>query len=153
MRSKFLFGAFAVLLHCCCLPAVAQDKGYWRAVSSNAVAITGDLSISESKLSINMTTFPLAQIRPLKPAESSAVFDADPGDGGSGYLYRLNVPAARRFLHHNALCGSDDTQWMATYVHERSLRVAFFSGTYMPVITPDALANSTDVCGTFTYSR
>jgi hypothetical protein len=153
MCRKFRLGAFAALLLFCSLPAVAQDKGYWRAVSSNAVAITGDLSISESRLSINMTAFSIAQIRPLKPSESSAAFDADPGEGGSGYLYRLNVPATGRFLHHNTLCGSDDTQWMATYVHERALRVAFFSGTDMPVITPDALANSTDVCGTFTYSR
>jgi hypothetical protein len=153
MCRKFHFGAFAALLLLCSHPAIAQDKGYWQAVSSNAVAITGDLSISESKLSINMIAFPVAQIRALKATESSAAFDADPGEGGSGYLYRLNVPAARRFLHHNTLCGSDDTQWMATYVHGRTLRVAFFSGTDMPVITPDALANSTDVCGTFAYSR
>jgi hypothetical protein len=133
MCRKILHGAFVALLLCCSLPGLAQDKGYWRAVSSNADAITGDLSISESRLSINMTAFSIAQIRPLKPAESSAVFDADPGEGGSGYLYRLNVPAAKRFLHHNTLCGSDDTQWMATYVHGRALRVAFFSGTDMPV--------------------
>jgi hypothetical protein len=153
MCRKFRLGAFAVLILFCSLPAIAQDKGYWRSVSSNAVAITGDLTVSESKLSINMIAFPIAQIRPLKPAESSAVFDADLNETGSGYLYRLNVPAARRFLHHNTLCGSDDTQWMATYVHGRTLRVAFFSGTDMPVITPDALANSTDVCGTFAFSR
>jgi hypothetical protein len=153
MSRNSALGVFAALILCCSLSAVAQDKGYWRAISTNADAITGDLSISESKLSINMTSFPIAQIRPLKLAEAGALFDADPGEGGSGYLYRLNVPAAKRFLHRNTLCGSDDTQWMATYVHERALRVAFFSGTDMPVITPDALANSTDVCGTFTYSR
>ena len=72
---------------------------------------------------------------------------------GSGYLYRLNVPATKRFLHKNSLCGSDDTQWLATFVEGRSLRVAFFSGTDAPVLTVDALANSTDVCGTFSYSR
>ena len=144
---------FAALFLCCSLPAVAQDKGYWRAVSSNADAITGDLSISDSRLSINMTHFPLAQIRALKPAESSAVFDADINENGSGFLYRLNVPGAQRFLHRNTLCGSDDTQWMATFAQGRTLRVAFFSGGDMPVLTPDALANSTDVCGTFSYSR
>ena len=153
MRRNLPLVVFAVPLLCCSLPAVAQDKGYWQAVSSNASAITGDLTISDSKVSINMTGFPMAQIRPLKPAESSAAFDADPGEGGTGYLYRLNVPAAKRFLHRNTLCGSDDTQWMATYVHGRILRVAFFSGADMPVMTPDALANSSDVCGTFSYSR
>ncbi len=144
MNRNPLVGAVILLLLCGSLSAAAQDKGYWRATSTNAVAITGDLSISESKLSINLTAFIMAQIRPLKPAEASAAFDADLNEGGSGYLYRLNVPAARRFLHKNTLCGSDDTQWMATYVHGRILRVAFFSGTDMPVITPDALANSTE---------
>jgi hypothetical protein len=152
MSKGILFGAMAGLLLCCSLSAPAQDKGYWRAASSNANGITGDLTISESKLIINFTSFPLAQIRKLEPAEWSAIFDADPGSG-SGYLYRLNVPAARRFLHKNTLCGSDDTQWLATYVEGRSLRVAFFSGADVPVLTIDALANSTDVCGTFSYSR
>ena len=137
----------------CSLPATAQDKGYWRAVSSNANNITGDLSISDAKITINLTGFTLAQIRRLQPTESDAVFDADPGAGGVGFLYRLNVPAAKRFLHHNTLCGSDDTQWLATYVEGRALHVAFFSGSDMPVLTTDALANSTDVCGTFSYSR
>ena len=153
MSKRSPLGVLAALILGCSLPALAQDKGYWRATSTTANAITGDLSISDSKLSISMTAFPIAQIRQLKPAESGAIFDADPGEGGSGYLYRLNVPAARRFLHHNTLCGSDDTQWMATYVSGHTLRVAFFSGTNMPVITPDALANSTDVCGTYTYTR
>ena len=152
MRRNALVCTFSALL-LCSLPSAAQDKGYWRATSNNATAITGDLSISESKLSINFTAFTIAQIRELKPAEASAAFDADLNEGGNGHLYRMNVPAAKRFLHKNTLCGSDDTQWMATYVHGRILRVAFFSGTDMPVITPDALANSTDVCGTYTYSR
>ena len=153
MNKGILFGVIAGLLLCGSLSAPAQDKGYWRAASSNANDITGDLTINDSKLTINFTSFPLAQIRKLQPAESSAVFEADPGSGGSGFLYRLNVPGAKRFLHKNSLCGSDDTQWLATYVQGRSLRVAFFSGTDMPVLTADALANSTDVCGTFSYSR
>jgi len=153
MSKGFLLGAIASLFLCCTLSVQAQDKGYWRAVSSNANDITGDLTISDSKLTINFTSFPLAQIRKLLPAESNAVFEADPGSGGSGFLYRLNVPGAKRFLHKNTLCGSDDTQWLATYVQGRSLRVALFSGADMPVLTADALANSTYVCGTFSYSR
>ncbi|WP_348265252.1 hypothetical protein P8935_12060 [Telmatobacter sp. DSM 110680] len=152
MSKGILSGALAGLLLCCSLSATAQDKGYWRAVSSNANDITGDLTITDSKLTINFISFPLAQIRKLQPAEWSAIFDADPGSG-SGFLYRLNVPGARRFLHKNTLCGSDDTQWLATYIQGRSLHVAFFSGADMPTLTVDALTNSTDVCGTFSYSR
>ena len=153
MIRGILLGAIASLMLVCSLPLAAQDKGYWQATSSNASEITGDLSITNDKISINFSAFPIAQIRPLKPAESSAVFDADPGAGGMGFLYRFSVPAAKRFLHKNTLCGSDDTQWIATYVQGRALHVAFFSGADMPVLTPEALANSSDVCGTFSYSR
>ena len=68
-------------------------------------------------------------------------------------LYRLRVPAERRFLHKNTLCGTEDTQWMATYVAGKSLRVAFFSGDNTPVFTFEAISSSTDLCGTFTYYR
>jgi hypothetical protein len=132
---------------------LAQDKGYWRSASSAANDITGDLTVSETRLVISFNGFPMAQIRKITPAEASAAFGADISEGGMGFLYRLNVPAGRRFLHHNTLCGSEDTQWMATYVTGRTMQVAFFSGDAMPVITAEALANSTDVCGTFGYSR
>ena len=153
MSRGILLGAVACLMLACSLPLAAQDNGYWRAASSNANEITGDLAITNDKLTINFSSFTIAEIRPLKAAESGAVFDADPGAGGSGNLYRLNVPAQKRFLHKNSLCGSDETQWLATYVEGRSLHVAFFSGADMPVLTPEALANSNDVCGTFSYSR
>jgi hypothetical protein len=42
---------------------------------------------------------------------------------------------------------------MAAYVAGRTLHLAFFSGQKMPVFTPDAIANSTDLCGTFSYVR
>lgn len=138
----------------CTIPAVAQqDRGYWRAASTTANSITGDIGLSDSKITINFITFPMVQARELKPAEVSAVFDADINAGGMGVLYRLTVPASKRFLHHNTLCGSEDTQWMATFVSGRNLQVAFFSGTEVPVFTFEALRNSTDLCGTYTYAR
>jgi len=42
---------------------------------------------------------------------------------------------------------------MATYVSGNTLHLAFFSGPKMPVLTPDAIANTTDLCGTFLYGR
>lgn len=138
-----------------CAPfcSAQQDRGYWRAGSSAANDITGDIAVSETRLTINLVGFTMAQIRRITPAEASAAFGADINEGGVGFLYRLNVPATRRFLHHNTLCGSEDTQWMTTYVTGRTMQVAFFSGDNMPVMTAEALANSTDVCGTFGYSR
>lgn len=150
--KAFFLSAAGLLLLCASISASAQEKGDWRASSSNAASITGDLSLSDAKVSINYTAFTIAQIRRLQPAETSTVFAAE-GDTGSGSLYRLNVPASRRFLHHNSLCGSDDTQWMVTSVSGRVLHVAFFSGSDTPVFTLEAMGNSTSLCGTFTYVR
>jgi len=83
----------------------------------------------------------------------SAVFDTDSAAGGSGNLYRLNIPSSKKFMHHNTLCGTEDTQWMATYVAGRTLKLAFFSGPNVPEFTLNAIANSTDLCGTFSYTR
>lgn len=137
----------------CSVASGAQDQGYWRAASSAAAAITGDIAIANHKITIDYAAFTIAQIRALKPAELGAAFGADVNAPGNGFLYRLNVPAERRFLHHNTLCGTEDTQWMATYVEGRTLQVAFFSGTNMPVLTLDALENSMERCGTMTYAR
>jgi len=155
MKKTLLRSAALVLgLAAVCGAARAQeDRGYWRAASSNALAITSDLSIGEAKVTIDFLAFPLAPIRRLKPVEVSAVFDADVNAGIEGSLYRLRVPAAQRFNKKNTLCGDEDTQWMATYVSGRNLQVAFFSGDGEPVFTFDAIQKSTALCGTFVYGR
>ena len=151
--SKRIPLVLAVLAFACSLTCAAQDQGYWRAASTNANSITGDLAIGKNRLTINFTSFPLTPVRVLKTEEVAAAFDADVNAGGNGELYRVTVPASKRFLHHNTLCGTEDAQWMATYVSGRSLQVAFFSGDTPPVLSMEALANSMSVCGMFTYSR
>ena len=131
----------------------AQEQGYWRAASTNAKSITGDITISETRIIFNFSPFTIAPIRALTTAEVAAVFDADVNSGVKGTLYRLSVPAERRFLHHNTLCGTESTQWMATFVSGRDLQIALFSGLDEPVFTFDALANSSTRCATFTYAR
>jgi hypothetical protein len=153
MKRETLLSAMAGLVLVCCMTAVAQDKGYWRAASSTAKSITGDVALADEKISINLVSFTIARIRGLEQAEASALFDPDGTAAGSGSLYRLNVPGEKKFLHKNSLCGSDDTQWMVTYVSGRSLQVAFFSGAKPPVFTQDAIANSTDMCGKFGYVK
>jgi len=153
MVKRFLSLAATALLVACALHATAQDGGYWRAASNTAVSITGDVSISNAKVIIDFIAFPLAPIRPLKPVEVSAAFDADVNAGINGMLYRLRVPAGQRFQHKNSLCGGDDTQWMATYATGRNLQVAFFSGDDMPEFTFDAISKTSALCGTFTYAR
>lgn len=149
--------AALVLVACATLPATAQDTGYWRAASNTASSTTGDISIAGAKLTINFVSFPLAEIRALQPVEINALFNPDAATpnaiSGSGHLYRLSIPGTKRFLHKNTLCGSDDVQWMATWTSGRTLQMALFSGSDMPVLKPEVLINTTSICGTFTYSR
>lgn len=152
MKAWKLVGALACLLVCSMTGSAQQEKGNWRAVSTTAKGVTGDVGLSEYKIYINFTAFTIAQIRTLKPEEASAAF-ASGAPGGSGNLYRMSVPASKQFLHHNTLCGSEDTQWMATYAAGKNLQIAFFSGETMPVFTTDALKDSTSLCGTFSYVR
>ena len=146
-----LFAILAFLL--LTLSCLAQDKGGWRAASKTARAITGDLAFGGEKFAINFSTFTIAQIRTVAPAEVKAAFDLNDVPAGSGNLYRLNIPGDMKFLHKNTLCGAEDTQWMVTYVSGKQLQVAFFSGETMPVLTAEGMASATDLCGTYLYVR
>ncbi len=151
MKQKLILGVLLALAGAASCPA--QDQGYWRQASSTAKAITGDIVISSKTVTLDFFAFPLVPVRALKAAEVGAVFDADVNIGPAGALYRINIPASRRLLHHNTLCGGDDTEWMATFVSGKSLQVAFFSGDDPPVFTFDAISHSTALCGTFIYAR
>jgi hypothetical protein len=153
MKREKTFGIAAVLSLACCVSMTAQDLGYWRAASKTAQSITGDVAISEAQISINFYTYAIVRAHDLSPAEISSVFDADSNANITGRLYGLNVPGAKKFLHKNTLCGGQDARWLVTYVDGRSLQLAFFSGAKAPTLTPDAITNSTDLCGTFTYTR
>jgi hypothetical protein len=159
MKSKTLLRNIVGSVLICSIAAAAQtngdkaDKGMWRASSSTARSITGDVALSEEKIVINFSSFTIARIRALQPAEASALFDADTAAPGNGNLYRLSIPSSKTFLKHNTLCGSEETQWMVSYAAGRSLQLAFFSGPKPPTLTLDALANSSDTCGTYSYVR
>ena len=133
--------------------ARAQELGYWRAESNTAKSITGDISFGSEKMSINFFLTTIAEIRELKGEEVASVFDVAADSGATGKLFRVSIPASHIFLHKNKLCGSDETQWVATYVSGKELNVAFFSGAKMPEFSRDSIANSSDLCGTFTYAR
>jgi hypothetical protein len=133
------------------LAASAQDKGYWSASSATAHSITGDVGFSANKVTINFASFTIAQIRAMQPAEISAVFND--GTTAPGNLYALNIPAAKYFLHKNTICGSEDVHWMVTTITGKTMQIAFFSEPKLPIFTPEAMVNSTSLCGTFTYTR
>ena len=148
--------AIATLILASSLHSTAQqpERGYWRAASNTASSVTGDITISETKLIIGFAKpYIMAPIRSLKPEEVSAVFDADASAAVLAAVYRLDIPAAQRFEHKNTLCGSDDTHYMVTYLKDKTLQVAFFSGDAVPVFTFEAISHSTNLCGTYTYVR
>lgn len=153
MKRDTLLCALAAALLFPCLVSVAEERGYWRAASSSARSVTGDIALGDEKLTINFYTTPVSRIRALEAAEVSSVFDIDSSTGGAGSLYRLDIPAEKKFQHKNSLCGAESTQWMVAYASGNSLQLAFFSGQKPPVFTFDAISNSTDKCGTFTYVR
>jgi hypothetical protein len=154
MKLKPFLQTFAGLILIGCLTtAQAQEKGYWRAASNTARSITGDVTLADEKIVINFGAFPMAKARALEKAEIGALFDADSNTPGDASLYRLSIPASKKFLNKNSLCGGEDTQWMVTYVSGRSLRLAFFSGPKAPILTFEAISNSTDLCGTFAYAK
>jgi len=133
--------------------SAAQDRGEWQAASRTAESITGGVAFGDEKITIDFASFPIAQIRPLTTTEAAALFNAEAGAAGQGNLYRLSIPGTKKFLNKNTLCGSEATDWMVTYVSGRTLELAFFSGQKMPVLSAEALANTTSLCGTFTYVR
>lgn len=146
--------ALALTLGICCLPAPAQENGNWRAANQSARSITGDIAIAPEKLYINFYRVTMSRIRALEPAEIAAAFEAEAASStGTGSLYRLSIAPEQKFLHKNTLCGSEETQWMATYLEGRTLKVAFFSNAKPPIFKLEELQNSTNLCGTFTYTR
>jgi len=131
----------------------AEERGYWRAASNSARNVTGDISLGDEKLTINFSTTTISKVRPLEPTEVSSIFDTDSAAAGTGSFYRVNIPSSKKYLHKNSLCGAENVQWMVAYASGNQLQLAFFSGDKPPVFTFDAMSNSTDKCGTFTYVK
>ena len=150
MKRPLVLLAFLV---CLCLSSLAQEKGTWRAQSKTARSITGDIAFAGEKFSINFSTYPVAEIRALTPAELASLAGDDAAPATAGTLYRLSIPGNKRFLNKNTLCSADEAQWLATAVSGKTLQMAVFSGNAMPVLTREALATTSDLCGTFTYTR
>ncbi len=152
MRFRSLLLAALGVLPAFTSAAPAQESGPWRASSSNARSITGDIFFSPLKITIDFTNFTIAQIRSLQTQEARALFNPDNPTGG-GNVFRVDISAQKRFLHKNTLCGSDSTQWIVTYAQGRDLQVAFFSGATPPTLTIDAINDAPNLCGVFSYIR
>lgn len=137
-----------------CMSVTAQELGYWRAASSEAKSVTGDVAFSDAKLTIYFSNFDIVRAGDLDSAQVSSVFDVDSNNtANKGHLYKVNIPGAKKFLHKNTLCEGEETQWIAAYVEGRTLHLAFFSGEKIPVFTLDAISNSSALCGRYSYEH
>lgn len=153
MKFASLVCVLLGLILACCAPGMAQEQGVWRASSSSARTVTGDVSLGDAQLLVNFYNFPIVRARDLEPGELSAVFDVDSNSTIKGHLYRLNVPANKKFLHKSGLCDGEDTHWMVAYAAGNTLHLAFFSSEKVPTFTIDAISNSSSMCGTYDYTR
>jgi hypothetical protein len=126
-NRRLLCGALGCVL-AFCVQVGAQENGSWRAASTTAKSITGDIAFSGERITINFATYLAAQIRALKPEELSAAFDLGGEVNGRGNLYRVSIPGAKQFLHRNKLCGSEDTQWIVTYGLVKACSLRSFRG-------------------------
>ncbi len=133
--------------------AAAADRGNWRASSGTARSITGDIGFSGSKIYLNFTPFTVAQLVTISFAQATAAFGTSAGSEGSGNIYALNIPASKKFIGKNTLCGTDAVTYAVTWVSGKDLQLAFFSGPSMPMLTGETLANTTNLCGTYSYVR
>ena len=115
----------------------------WSATSSTAMAITGDITLSPTRLIMARGV-----TLPLKVDSDTKAFWTSSGNQAARIL-RVTKPADPKLLHGNTLCGKP-VRWTAVYQSNRGkdLNLAAFSSTRRPSGEGD-----TGLCGTFLYSR
>lgn len=138
-------GRWAVLVLAAALaPPAAGAPGVerWTAVSTTAMAITGDITLSPQKLVAAGKTFPLTV------AADVTAFGTATGPKAARIL-KVTVPADPVLLHGNTLCGSP-IRWIVVYRGDggKELNLAASGGDAMPMAESDR-----GVCGTFLYAR
>jgi hypothetical protein len=143
-----LLGSFLALAAAGPLPAPEK----WEALSSTAMAITGDITMSPTRIA-----FSGGAALPLAAEGALAGFKAD-GKPVAATLYRVTVPADPALLNNNHLCGGGGSAakpasfvvtWRpapgpATGPESRALAV--YSGAVRPSSDSDPT-----LCGTFLY--
>ena len=135
----------AALLAIAAFPALAAAPEPWEAVSTTALAITGNVRVSPDRI-----TFQNGKSLPLAAAGIVPQFREAMGTT-SAALYRVIAPADPVLLRGNRLCGKPVT-FIAVWKPARvgsdidPREMAAFSGSARPTV-----AGGPDFCGTYTY--
>ncbi|WP_375248687.1 hypothetical protein [Sphingomonas sp.] len=142
--SKYLVGAAIALFGgmAAASVAAAPHTEHWIATSRTAIAITGDIDLSPTRLSAAGKQLPLAIAADL------------PAFGGlfgpvAARVLRVTRPSDPLLRNRNRLCGKP-VRWIVVYRSDAgaSLNLAAYAGSAMPVREDD-----NGLCGTFLYSR
>ena len=133
MHEDLRIPAVALSLALLGLPALAaaQDKTQWTATSTTAMAITGDIVVSD-----NAVTFGDGKEIAIEPI-------------GGGPAYKLSEPDDPVLLNGNRLCGSGKPVGYVIFVRpsENSLSMSVFDGDKAPQGDNDS------PCAVYNYER
>ncbi|MFK5599826.1 hypothetical protein ACFZ8E_22925 [Methylobacterium sp. HMF5984] len=124
-------------------PAAAQSGiEHWSAMSSTAMAVTGDITLSPDRLIAAKKSFPLSV------AADVTAFGTDTGPKPARIL-KVTSPADPVLLNGNTFCGAP-VRWIVVYRGDggRELSLAVFSGDAMPKGETDR-----SLCGTYLYAK
>jgi hypothetical protein len=155
---------FLLLCTPCAVPvtqAQAAQPVKWTAISTTAMAITGDIKSTDTSLTIADHRLELHLVRNLDEEDlKNALILLNKRFIPSihGALYQISLAANLKLRGSNTLCGKSRTSWVVqihsparkTTEHE-NLYLAFFSGDQEPNLTPSVINTSTGLCGTYWY--
>ncbi len=127
----------------------------WTAVSKTAMGVTGDLLVRPRSVAMAGHTIPLAFLHTLAGAplqQAAALFPVPVNSRLRGALYKVSVPATTSFMRRNTLCGKQRTTFFVLLTDGSDLQLAMFAGRNEPNLSANAVANSTEFCGTYSYA-
>lgn len=140
MRYHVAAAVVTALIPAIALAASGVER--WTAASTTAIGITGDITLSPTRLTAAGRTFPLAVAADVKDFTSNTGMQA-------ARILRVTHPSDPILKNGNTLCGAP-VRWIAVYRSDggKSLNLSAFTGGRQP--TGETGSN---LCGTFLYTR
>ena len=128
---------------------------HWTAISNTAMGVTGDLTVTPRSVTMAGRTLQLALLHTLagpQLGQAAALFPVAVTSKLRGALYKVSIPATAAFKSSNTLCGKQATTFFVLLTDGSDLELAMFSGKNEPNLSANAIANSTEFCGTYSYA-
>jgi hypothetical protein len=136
-----------------------EPKTTWTAMSRTAMAITGDVGLTSSTITIKNTDYPLKLVREVAAndlADTGKIVNEE--HPSAARLYNSFISKTAVLLNGNTICGPDeDATWtLAVYTTgdkglDTGLSLAFFTGSAEPSLNYQTVSTGHDLCATFAY--